>query len=589
MLYLLPFLLNGQELYITVYDNLDSNVVWLKTLATSGKIFSPSDTLLPQMMNGLPRAVFGTEFNVIVWLYALFEPFTAYVLNEFLLRIVAFFGMYALLQRYLTLSLEPNTARLLVTAIALLFSLLPFWPSGGLSVAAQPLVLYAFLNFHFKTHTYRDWLIIISVPFYSSFVLAFFFFLSLVFFFFLFDWVKQKKPNMIFISAFILMVIIYMLIDYRLVYSMFFDHAYMSHRLEFVRQYYDFHTAMAKSMDFFIIVQEHAYALQQLIIIPFMLFAMLLSYFPKPLTTRESIWAFVVLALIYFLQFLHHLLEMPGLYVVFVVLAIYAIILNKRDKLFYGLIFLQVSIAFWYGFWLYEGWHALAKHLPFLEMFHLSRYYWLAPLLWFLIIAFSLKMVIKKLKLGIYLALVALVIQGVYSFEHRTFAQAKGYEPTFNSFYAPELFEQVVAYIGQDQEDYRVVSIGLHPAIAQYNGFYTLDAYMVNYPLAYKHAFRKIISAELQKDSQAKVLFEHWGSRCYLFSSEVGSNVTIRRRGLVIKNLDINTTQLLKMGGKYLFSQYPIKNASENQLHFLKHFTHSASYWELYLYQIIHP
>ncbi|MDA6131502.1 DUF6044 family protein, partial [Escherichia coli] len=63
-------------------------------------------------------------------------------------------------------------------------------------------------------------------------------------------------------------------------------------------------------------------------------------------------------------------------------------------------------------------------------------------------------------------------------------------KPTVRQFYAEEQFSAIKEYIGLPQEDYRVASIGLHPAIAQYNGFYTLDSYNNFYPLTYKYQFR---------------------------------------------------------------------------------------------------
>ena len=67
-------------------------------------------------------------------------------------------------------------------------------------------------------------------------------------------------------------------------------------------------------------------------------------------------------------------------------------------------------------------------------------------------------------------------------------------------------------------EDYRVASIGIHPAIAQYNGFYTLDTYNNFYPLSYKHEFRKIIEKELEKNKKIRNYFDAWGGRCYFFT-----------------------------------------------------------------------
>ena len=77
-LYLTPLYGLGENAPTLVHDNLDSNVGWFTTLANSGQLFGPMDVTIPQVMNGIPRNSFGSEFNVIQWLYLFFEPYTAY-------------------------------------------------------------------------------------------------------------------------------------------------------------------------------------------------------------------------------------------------------------------------------------------------------------------------------------------------------------------------------------------------------------------------------------------------------------------------------------------------------------------------------
>src|SRR5690625_8041577 len=76
--YLLPYYILGEDTHIRVHDNLDSNIVWYKLLSESGMIFSSPDATLPQIINGLPRSALQSAFDGVVWLYVLFEPFTAY-------------------------------------------------------------------------------------------------------------------------------------------------------------------------------------------------------------------------------------------------------------------------------------------------------------------------------------------------------------------------------------------------------------------------------------------------------------------------------------------------------------------------------
>lgn len=42
------------------------------------------------------------------------------------------------------------------------------------------------------------------------------------------------------------------------------------------------------------------------------------------------------------------------------------------------------------------------------------------------------------------------------------------------------------------------------------HGFYTVDGYSNNYPLEYKHRFREVIAAELEKNEEVRVYFDLW-------------------------------------------------------------------------------
>jgi len=161
------------------------------------------------------------------------------------------------------------------------------------------------------------------------------------------------------------------------------------------------------------------------------------------------------------------------------------------------------------------------------------------------------------------------------------------HSPSFKQFYAEKQFQEIKAYIGKPAEDYRVASIGIHPAIAQYNGFYTLDTYNNIYPLSYKLEFRKIIERELEKDKTIRDYFDHWGGRCYIFTAELGKHYMFSKRSeRVIKDLDLNTEQFKKMGGEYILSAVPILNAEENGLALEKVFEDDDSWWRIYLYRV---
>ena len=97
-IYLSPLFILGENAHIRVHDNLDSNIAWYKVLANSGQLFSGVEATIPQIINGLPRNAFGSEFSGIVWLYVLFPTMTAYGISQAITRFFAFIGMYLLLK-----------------------------------------------------------------------------------------------------------------------------------------------------------------------------------------------------------------------------------------------------------------------------------------------------------------------------------------------------------------------------------------------------------------------------------------------------------------------------------------------------------
>jgi hypothetical protein len=160
-------------------------------------------------------------------------------------------------------------------------------------------------------------------------------------------------------------------------------------------------------------------------------------------------------------------------------------------------------------------------------------------------------------------------------------------KPSVKQFYATTQFKEIEQYIGKPKNSYRVASIGIHPAIAQYNGFYTLDTYNNFYPLSYKHEFRKIIAKELKKSPILEKYFDDWGGRCYIFVAELGKKYDFKKNSKVkIHHLQMNTSVFKQMGGQYILSAVPIINAEENGLELKKTFDQKDSAWRIYLYQV---
>ena len=552
-IYSLPYFILAGDSDIRIHDNLDSNIPLIKILSESQKIFSSNQVNIDNIMNGLPRASFGSEFNLYFWLSSLLGPLFAYIFNQFFIRIIAFIGFHLLLSKHLI----KNKNDYILYGIPLAFSLIPFWSLALLSIAGQPLLFYSFCNFLKNENDKYDYFIIAFFVMYSSLVLVGpFIIFSLIMIAFI-DLIRNNKYNYNFYFSIVFLIILYILVNYRLFNSNFINSDFISHRVEWDRSFlsYNIFYSLRYGLSNFIFGHMHARSLHEPIII----------------------------------------LSVP----VLLYLAYSKIIIKEKVIfLLFGLLFFS-SILF--GLYSWEGLLLLKDKIPILKTYQWDRFHMLQPFIWYLLLAFILTFLdsmIKNKKLIFFIIL----IQLSYVFTSKHSEQFKNWKIVINNimnkkssyisyddFFSIDLFKQIDDFIGIAKNRYKVVSVGLHPSISQYNGFHTLDAYVPNYPLNYKRQFRKIIKNELEKSETFKRYFDAWGSRCYLFVSELENLgfVIDKRSKAVINNLDIDTSELKKMNCKYIFSAVEIKNYNQLNLILLKIFDEKKSPWKIHLYEII--
>ncbi|MBE3569645.1 MAG: hypothetical protein IMW92_05835 [Bacillales bacterium] len=536
--YLLPMFVLGENSHIRVHDNMDSNIAWYKVLKQSGELFGPINATIPQVINGLPRNAYGTEFSGIEWLHQLFPSMLAYALSQTITRVFAFIGMYLLLKRHFV---KADDAYLIRVGVSLAFALTPFWPSGMLSTLGQPLALWAFLNIRERKATWKEWLTITLLPFYSSIVLGFFFFLVAMGLLWLRDLIVKRDWNLKFLGSIAFMTMLFLAIEYRLVYSLVFPTEPTS-RNEFVSSKLSFWHSVRLVFKNYFLGHTHVMTLHTLVIVP-------LSFIVMAIIIQKKQW--------------------------------------NQERNYVRLFILNFVLSVWYAFWFYKGWEPLKERYQLLNTFNFARFHFLRPMIIYMMFAVGAYILWKKGVQWKRFVKVCLVLQLliVFAFNPEIYYRAN-HTPSFKQFYATHQFEEIAKYIGKPKSSYRVASIGLHPAIAQYNGFYTLDTYNNFYPLSYKHQFRRIIAKELEKNKELETYFDQWGGRCYIFVSELGKHYDFRKDSKKkIHHLQLNIDQFKKMGGQYIFSSVPIMNAEEDGLHFLKAFNDPDSAWKIYLYK----
>lgn len=536
--YLSPLFILGEDAHIRVHDNLDSNIAWYKILSESGQMFGSLNATIPQVINGLPRNALGTEYSGIVWLHHLFPSMLAYAISQGITRFVAFFGMYLCLKKHF---IPQKEYHFITVTSALAFSLTPFWPSGMLSTLGMPLALWAFLNIRKGERDWKNYAVLTLLPLYSSFVLGFFFFLFAIGVFWLIDVFRGKGLNVRFLMSIAYMTFIFLLVEYRLVGSFLFSSEPNS-RDEYFHAKLSLLRVIRLTFKNFILGHTHVMTVHGLMILPVLFLALYII-------VAKKLW--------------------------------------KKERAFWLLLILNFALSTWYAFWFYKGWLPLTERFHFLDTFNFARFHFLRPLIIYLGFALGLKIIIQNfasLRPIVYFFIAGQMFV-LFAFNDEIIHHGK---PTVKQFYAEELFAEIKDYIGLPVEDYRVASIGIHPAIAQYNGFYTIDTYNNFYPLTYKYKFREIIEKELEKNKTLRTYFDEWGGRCYLFVDELGKHYMFKKSSKkVLKNLEINTEPFKELGGKYLFSAIPIENAKEIGLRLNKVFKNTNSAWNIYLYEAL--
>ncbi len=328
----------GENAHMRVHDNLDSNIAWYKTLKDSGELFGDIHSVVPQVINGLPRNTYGTEFSGIQWLHQLFPSMLAYAISQAIIRIVAFLGMYLLLKSHFIKEKDGDWIRVWV---ALAFALTPVWPSGMLSTLGMPLALWAFLNIRSGKHSWKEWVTLILLPFYSSFVLGFFFFLVAMGLLWLRDLLVKRKINGVFFGSIAMMTAVYLFIEYRLVYSLVFPEAPTS-RNEFFLSKLDFLQTIRLVCKNYFLGHNHVMTIHTYVIVP-------LSFI--------VLWAIKG--------------KMKG----------------TLEKRYLYLFILNIILSIWYAFWFYKGWVPLKEQIQLLNTFNFARFHFLRPLIIYLMFA----------------------------------------------------------------------------------------------------------------------------------------------------------------------------------------------------------
>ncbi|MCM1305042.1 MAG: DUF6044 family protein [Butyrivibrio sp.] len=569
-----PYLILREGSVFPVHDQLDET---LMTYVLNARHFQMGGAeMFPEILGGINASGMQPSAVLFILLYRFLPVFWAFVLQYLIVSAAGFFGMYGSVK-------EITGSSILAVAMAGCFCLLPVQPVYGLSVSGVPLLLSCFLCLYQGKHVAGSFAGILFFGLTTHLVLIGYVVLGVWLLAILWLVATRRRAPWVCLG-FLGLMGIYIGVNHSLFGELLLGKSnYVSHREELVNYAMPFWETVK---DVFLNSAQHAPSLHRSLILPICAALILGTVFRKRVGEKgrqRLLAAWLGLA------------ALAGI------------------ALLYGVCHLPLVVDF------------KNSRSGFLRYFQLERFYWLYPAGWYLeaALCFSLWWGMGKenaetvgteaasgtapeesgkdrsgwmpiLKL---LALACLLFPTLQEIKPESYfylnvnqinngSGITGYI-TWESYYAEDLMEQIEEAIGRDMAEYRVAHLGMSPAPALMHGFYTVDGYSNNYPLEYKHLFRRVIAKELEKNEQTRLYFDEWGSRCYLFNGTTG-NAWMLGKTLEIgyEGLEFDMEALKELGCGYLFSAGEILDSEEMGLTFLGHYETDASYWGIWLYQL---
>lgn len=554
----IPYLYLQEGSVFDIHDQLDETIL---SYVLNARYLGQDIEVFQEMLCGINKTGLQPSAVLFVPLYRIFPMFTAFMIQYAIVVLSGYIGMFLSVKRVIG-------SNIIAVSVATCFCLLPLQPIYGLSCMGVPLLFYAFLCLYDRKNILLSYGMILFFGLSTHLVLIGYVVLGLWFCYLVYA-VWKKQANLHLFCGFATLTATYLATNFRMVSEFLLGKsAYVSHREEMVYEALDFWPTLA---DAFVNSGPHATSLHKYLILPILCFLIIFGILFKKLdiTAKKRYKAAVV-----------------GFVLLFAIAAFYA--------------FMKIEPVM--------EWRNAQQ--GFFGYFQVERFYWLYPAGWYMEFAlvFSLwwgkadeqkenmrfwqSPVCKTLCFAMILIPTFLLLMKNSNFyknvnQINNGSAITGYI-TWEGYYAEDLMEELENAIGKDMSTYRIAHLGVSPAPALVHGFYTVDGYSNNYPLEYKHAFRKVIAAEIEKYAEVSSYFDMWGSRCYLFNSQTGTYYYISKgRNIVYENLEFDMNALKELGCEYLFSGGEILDAEAMGLKLIGYYQTDESYWGIWLYQLL--
>lgn len=555
ILSMIPFFIMGENSIITYHDQLDGEMI---TYILNAKHLTDGLKTYPELMNGIPAAGMMSPAPFSVLFFKFFSPFTSFILMMFISKTAAFLSLFLLCERV-------TKKNWVAFMMGMIFMMLPFYPVYGLSITGQAFIWYAFIVLSDKESTLKEKISCIILTFVysidSSLALVGYALIIVSLIISIIMLIKRKRVTFSLIIPAEL-IVGYSLVNLSLISQMLnIGYNYTSHKTEMICQVVGFFNTLKGQ-----IMGEDTY-------------------------TNCYQWLILIITIVFLSSS-------------FIITKNKKEIFKKNKSILIGNVVLIIAILIFVSFYGSAPVVAIRNNSSgFVHDFNFGRFSWMLPVAWFLLLAQSISIFIdsfsmsKKPMIKLYIlpivsSVILFCIAGFHNDVKPTvmrMIKGSSYRQiTYRQFYSTDLFNEVDRLIGKKKEDYRVISLCLHPACAAYNGFFCLDAYSNNYDVEYKKKFRNIISYELDKSEYYTSYFDNWGNRCYAFLANYSYIKNDRNDNTVLENIDIDFSAAKNMGAEYVISAFPIINEESLGLILLNDtpITSDDAWYDLYVYEI---
>ncbi len=577
----LPYLILGEGSYVQVHDQLDGEVL---NYIYQARYLGQGD-VIAEFMNGMDKAAMLPPAPLGVLLYCILPPFAAFAVMHWLCLTAGFLGMYSLEKK---LGLTPEIGW--VTAV--LFCYIPFYPVYGLAALGQPLLVLCGLRlregrgaagkkrcipgFLFGIALYAAASSLTLVG-YAWVGLGVLWALGLAASALFQKGMKRKETLYASLrvgSGVLVLLGVYLLTNLDLLRTLT-GQGITTHRQEMVLQALQQPMTQLKELLFSGGSYSPVYSVGILTALALLTLGACLK---KSLRERVGVW----------------LVKAWRLAVLIFCGALLAVLWNCSP-----VVELRLSIG------------------GTMTYFQADRIYWIFPFAWMLVLGYTLEGLgglvspgkehrkpagkLMTVAAGIFGA-VLVAAEGLQILRDSTFNKnirlmlSEDYrQVTWESIYMEDVFARIDEVIGEDKNSCSVVSLGIYPSVALYNGYICADGYSNNYDLDYKHLFRQIMAAELEENQDVRRYFDDWGNRLYLAGAPYGINGMVGKGQGGYTELDYDLDAMYyALNIRYLLAAAPVELSSASLENTSLHlelaedspFSSDTGYYEVWVYRL---